>query len=170
MIRGSEPVSQAIGAPSSLPLPPLLSPVTQVCNANPSLHFQWRLSCSYALRTHTLTQHSHVAQQRKPASSSSFGTLTREETTQLTKKSTHHNTTTQSRWGPPNEKNPLGCGWGDYVPCNTTHEGHVDLSKTWEARGEEKDSKYRPRVADLAPRPAGWKSSATNTQMPPINK
>jgi len=56
------------------------------------------------------------------------------------------------------------------VPCNTTHEGHVDLSKTWEARGEEKDSKYRPRVADLAPRPAGWKSSATNTQMPPINK
>merc|ERR1711966_300354 len=75
-----------------------------------------------------------------------------------------------SRWGPPNEKNPLGCGWGDYVPCNTTHEGHVDLSKTWEARGEEKDSKYRPRVADLAPRPAGWKSSATNTQMPPINK
>lgn len=59
---------------------------------------------------------------------------------------------TQNRWGPPNEKNPLGCGWGEYVPCNTTHEGFVDCEKTWEARGEEKDSTYKPKVRVLGQR------------------
>lgn len=89
MIRGSKPVSHDRGSfqPSS---PSSRQPVTPTFPPFPSN--VRRAPTRYA---HTLTQHSHVAQQRKPASSSSFGTLTREETMQLTKKinTQQHNNT-----------------------------------------------------------------------------
>ena len=51
-----------------------------------------------------------------------------------------------SRWGPPNASNPLGVGWGEPVHAATDPHGKVDLERTWEARGDEEQSRYAPKV------------------------
>lgn len=63
----------------------------------------------------------------------------------------HLHVCAMSRWGPPNANNPLGVGWGEPVHAATDAQGKVDLERTWEARGDEEESRYAPKVRARAP-------------------
>eukprot|EP00213_Chloropicon_mariensis_P001672 CAMPEP_0197470382 /NCGR_PEP_ID=MMETSP1309-20131121/1089_1 /TAXON_ID=464262 /ORGANISM="Genus nov. species nov., Strain RCC998" /LENGTH=77 /DNA_ID=CAMNT_0043007209 /DNA_START=150 /DNA_END=383 /DNA_ORIENTATION=- len=54
-----------------------------------------------------------------------------------------------------------------YVPVNIDHEGYVEsenaLFKHVAIREREQESKYKPAVANIAPRPRQWTKSESNT-------
>merc|ERR1711879_902295 len=54
-----------------------------------------------------------------------------------------------------------------YVPVNVDHEGYVEsenaLFKHVAIRDTERDSKYEPKAANVAPRPKGWTKSESST-------
>jgi hypothetical protein len=57
-----------------------------------------------------------------------------------------------------------------YVPANIDHEGYIEsenaLFKHVAIRDKEKDSKYVPNTANIAPRARSWKMSESSTQKP----
>mmetsp|Transcript_33196 Transcript_33196/g.63732 ORF Transcript_33196/g.63732 Transcript_33196/m.63732 type:complete len:115 (+) Transcript_33196:113-457(+) len=41
--------------------------------------------------------------------------------------------------------------------CVVGYDGWIDDARTWESRGKDSESTFRPNVKNMAPRPADWK-------------
>jgi len=73
-------------------------------------------------------------------------------------------------WGPKGKWH--GKSWNDIsferqvskTKSIVKHDGLIDDARTWESRGKEADSSWRPNIKNIAPRRAGWKPG-----MPPAS-
>mmetsp|Transcript_22437 Transcript_22437/g.31190 ORF Transcript_22437/g.31190 Transcript_22437/m.31190 type:complete len:115 (-) Transcript_22437:312-656(-) len=72
-------------------------------------------------------------------------------------------------WGPKGKWE--GKSWSDVsferqvakTHCSVKYNGMIDDARTWESRGKEEDSTFRPNVKNLAPRPKNWQKGLAPT-------